>query len=154
MTTSQPGTHPAIPEPFPLPAPPQRISLDDDEIARALAPELRHPGTTLDALHQLEEQLLLRDSEAREFRDWEGRMRAIGTPEALTSVDAVRTDYVQVIHPIEVPGLKQGTARSMHAVYARTTAANPVAAVRDRPAASVNWASRMLRRLFPVRSGR
>src|SRR3990170_4094912 len=96
-TFTPPAGDPSIPDDLGVPERPRRVSLHAEELVRALGPEVRTRGHTLDALDQLERQLRLREREAREFREWEVRMRAIGTAEALTSVEDVRTDFIDVI---------------------------------------------------------
>lgn len=80
-----------------LPDRPRRRSLQDDELLRALSPEDDTHKDTLGTIEQLQEQLRLRQEEAREFGAWETRMRAIGTPEALDSVAQAIPEFTGVI---------------------------------------------------------
>ncbi len=80
-----------------LPGRPDRRSIPADDIVRFLAPDVLPPGSTLEALEQLENQLVLREREALEFREWEDTMLSIGTPDALETVEQARTDFIDVI---------------------------------------------------------
>ena len=85
-----------------FPAPPQRRSLADDELLTALGDG--RESSALEAIEELEQQLLIRRQEAKEFTSWESSMRAIGTQEALEVVEEVRTTFteaIQVIPPFE-----------------------------------------------------
>ncbi len=87
-----------------LPSPPQRKSLPDSDLLSALGHQDRREVSALEALEQVQHQLHIREQEAREFRNWETSMRAIGTPEALEVVEEVRTTFteaIQVIPPFE-----------------------------------------------------
>lgn len=85
-----------------LPDRPTRKSLADDDLVRKLSTEAATPGATLDAIEELQAQLLLRQEEARQFGEWESGMRAIGTPEALDSIAQAIPEFTGVI-PIITP---------------------------------------------------
>jgi purine-cytosine permease-like protein len=85
-----------------LPPAPRRRSLADADLLRTVA-AADTPGGTLSAMEQLEAQLRLREQEAREFADWQQRMLAIGTPEALRSLDAARPTFTGVVDIVAVP---------------------------------------------------
>jgi purine-cytosine permease-like protein len=86
----------------PLPdRPPVRKSLPDEELSRWVAEASNEPGGTLEVIEQLQNQMKLREEEAREFRAWEDRMRSLGTPEALGAVDEARPQFSGVLP--EVP---------------------------------------------------
>jgi purine-cytosine permease-like protein len=76
---------------------PQRVSLPDDVLAEELTRTVSEPGATLDAMDILEEQLRLREEEAREYQEWEQSMLSIGTPEALATVEEVRPQFTEVV---------------------------------------------------------
>ncbi len=83
----------------PNPERPVRRSLPDEDLARLLGDPASHPGGTLDALEQLEQQMQLREQEAREFRAWEATMLAIGTPDAASEVERARPEFTGVLPP-------------------------------------------------------
>ena len=86
----------------PLPdGPPVRKSLPDEELSQWVADAGDKPGGTLDIIEQLQNQMKLREEEAREFRAWEDRMRSLGTPDALGAVAEARTQFSGVLP--EVP---------------------------------------------------
>jgi len=80
----EPASPPAV-----LPAVPRRRSLSDSALTELIGERASTAGT-LDAITELETQLQLRRQEAVEFGDWERRMRDIGTPEALGSIESAR----------------------------------------------------------------
>src|SRR5690554_5504661 len=99
-----PSTQVTPPPGSELPRPPQRRSLDDDELVSTLDKQNLRDGGVLDAIEQLQAQLRIREQEAREFRNWESSMLAIGTPEALEVVEETRVTFtgaIQVIPPTE-----------------------------------------------------
>jgi len=105
VPTDAPPPHPstmATPPPgSALPTPPQRRSLDDAELISALEPR---GSSSLEAIEKLQSQLRIREQEAREFRNWESSMLAIGTPEAREVVEETRVTFtgaIQVITPAE-----------------------------------------------------
>ena len=100
-----------------LPTPPQRRSLDDDELVSTLdRPGLREGGV-LDAIEQLQAQLRIREQEAREFRSWESSMLAIGTPEALEVVEETRVTFTGAIQVISPGEAAAAAARPAPIVY-------------------------------------
>jgi hypothetical protein len=84
-----------------LPPPPHRESLPDADLVSRLGDESYEPGSTLNIMKKLEEQLRLRADEARAYRDWEERMLSIGTPDALQSVERTRPDFAGLVVPSE-----------------------------------------------------
>jgi purine-cytosine permease-like protein len=80
-----------------FPAAPERRSLPDDELVRALSEESLEPDGISSVFEKFQEHLRLREQEVREYRDWEGTMQAIGTPEALRSIEEVKTGFIEVI---------------------------------------------------------
>jgi len=102
-----PGSAPwsSLPAPDPaqaveLPVPPDRPvrrSLPDEELLHIADDAAEHPGSTLDAIQQLEAQLRLREQEAREFQEWESTMRVLGTPDAIAAVEEARPEFFDVV---------------------------------------------------------
>jgi purine-cytosine permease-like protein len=82
---------------------PRRRSLDDADLLSSLSGEARGPDDTLSAIDRLESQMRLREQEAREFGEWQDAMLAIGTPEALRSLDEARPAFTGVIDIIPTP---------------------------------------------------
>jgi purine-cytosine permease-like protein len=80
-----------------FPAAPERRSLPDDELVRVLSEESLEPDGISSVFEKFQEHLRLREQEVREYRDWEGTMQAIGTPEALKSIEEVKTGFIEVI---------------------------------------------------------
>jgi purine-cytosine permease-like protein len=76
---------------------PQRRSLPDSELMGVL--EAATSGTTEGAMEELEQQLALREHEAKEYADWEQSMLAVGTPEALAAVEQVRPQFTGIVAP-------------------------------------------------------
>ncbi len=85
-----------------LPPAPRRRSLADADLLRTIE-TADTPGGTLSAMDQLEAQLRLREQEAREFGEWQQRMLAIGTPEALRSLDAALPAFTGVVEVVPTP---------------------------------------------------
>lgn len=75
---------------------PERKSLPDDRLMSML--EAAHgPSRNPDALSDLQAQLALRAEEAKEFKDWEDSMKAVGTPEAIEAIEKVRPSFEGVV---------------------------------------------------------
>lgn len=80
-------------------APPQRPvrrSLPAAEIASVIDGEA---PSTLDALERLEEQLRLREEDARDFAEWQESMLASGSPEAVAEVESARSEFHDILEP-------------------------------------------------------
>ncbi|HEY0259062.1 MAG TPA: cytosine permease [Lacisediminihabitans sp.] len=75
-----------------LPVPPKRRSLPDTDLIRSLGEEADRSSDTGSLIDRLEAELRLRQAEAREMQTWTQSMLAIGSPEALASVDETRAD--------------------------------------------------------------
>ncbi|MCU1558310.1 MAG: hypothetical protein JWN09_2305 [Microbacteriaceae bacterium] len=91
---------PSVPAPgnapsFPIP--PQRRSLPDQALVRSLSDESLEPDGISSVFEKFQVHLRLREQEVREYREWEDTMQAIGTPEALKSIEEVKTDFIEVI---------------------------------------------------------
>jgi purine-cytosine permease-like protein len=74
-----------------------RRSLPDEQLLHLGDDVSEYPGSTLDAIQQLESQLRLREQEAREFQEWESTMRVLGTPDAIAAVENARPDFSDVL---------------------------------------------------------
>lgn len=85
-----------------LPEPPQRTSLPDDELVRTIDARADGSGGTLGLIDELQAQLQLREDEARELGTWTKTMLAIGTPQALASVEQARLEFTGVV-PVATP---------------------------------------------------
>lgn len=96
--SSFPAPDPAQAVPLPVPPDrPVRRSLPDEELLHIADEVAEHPGSTLDAIQQLEAQLQLREQEAREFQEWESTMRVLGTPDAIAAVEEARPEFSDVV---------------------------------------------------------
>lgn len=91
----------ALPDPNDRPV---RKSMPDDELVHWVDDASHEPGATLDAITQLESQLALREADAKEFQNWESRMRSVGTPDATAAVEDVRTEFTDVLPETRVAG--------------------------------------------------
>lgn len=86
-------------EPGTVEAPPQRPirrSLLAAEVASVIDGEA---PSTLDALERLEEQLRLREEDAREFAEWQESMLASGSPAAAAEVASARSEFQDILEP-------------------------------------------------------
>lgn len=80
----------------PLPRPVRR-SLADEEIISLVDGSVTEPGGTLSAIEQLENQLKLREEEAKQFSAWESTMLSQGTQDAAAVVEKARGEFTGVI---------------------------------------------------------
>ncbi len=103
------GTVPIVPEPpEPVPVPgaelppqrPVRRSLPVDALASVIEGEA---PSTLDALERLEEQLRLREQDAREFAEWQESLLASGAPGAISEVERARSEFHDILGPPAAP---------------------------------------------------
>lgn len=97
-------SHGRIDEPESLDGPPQRPtrkSLPAAEVASVIDGEA---PSTLDALERLEEQLRLREEDAREFAEWQESMLASGSPDAAAEVASARTEFLDILEPSSETG--------------------------------------------------
>lgn len=92
---------PVAPAATVFPPPPHRESLPDADLVRGFDGQAVAEGSTANAMRKLEDQLRLRADEATAYRDWESRMLAIGTPEAIRSVEEARPGFAGVLTPNE-----------------------------------------------------
>ncbi|AMM20964.1 hypothetical protein AX769_13515 [Frondihabitans sp. PAMC 28766] len=79
-----------------LPEPPERGSLDDEDLVPLVG---RHTTdtATIDLIGILQAQMQLRQTEATRFAAWEQQMRRIGTDEALDALERTRLHFTGVI---------------------------------------------------------
>ena len=87
-----------------LPNPPERRSLPDDDLVRSLSQESLQPDGISNVFDKFQEQLRLREQEAREFQEWEDTVQAIGTTEALRLIEKVKTGLIEVIPVVPQAG--------------------------------------------------
>lgn len=94
----QPDVAPNVPAQS-FPEPPERGSLDDDDLVPLVD---RHTSdtATIDLIGILQAQMHLRAQEAARFAAWEEQMRLIGTDEALGELERTRLHFTGVI-PIQ-----------------------------------------------------
>ncbi|MGV8881173.1 MAG: cytosine permease [Rhodoglobus sp.] len=90
-------------------AAPVRQSLADDELASLVEDPAAREGGTLGLIEQFEQQLRLREEEAQKFSEWENTMLSLGTEDAVSEVEAVRTQFTGVI-PIITPAMAAAAA--------------------------------------------
>lgn len=83
--------------------PPVRRSRPDDELLQWVDEAGREPGGTLNVIEELENQLRLREEEAKDFQAWESRMKSLGTPDAIAAVEEARPEFTGVLPPVPVP---------------------------------------------------
>ncbi|HEU4849908.1 MAG TPA: cytosine permease [Terrimesophilobacter sp.] len=81
-----------------LPQRPVRQSLPVDELA--LVFEGRDAPSTLEAMEQLEEQLRLREQDAREFAEWQASAEASGSAGAMAEIENARSEFQDVLSPV------------------------------------------------------
>ncbi|MFC0678133.1 purine-cytosine permease family protein [Lysobacter korlensis] len=87
-------------------SPPPRRSLDDTELAEQIG---RADTGTIDQISLLQQELQLREADARDFESWERAMLELGTPEALHAVEQARPAFTGVV-PIIPPPPQNGAA--------------------------------------------
>ena len=87
-----------------LPNPPERRSVPDDDLVRSLSQESLQPDGISNVFDKFQEQLRLREQEAREFQEWEDTVQAIGTTEALRLIEKVKTGLIEVIPAVPQAG--------------------------------------------------
>jgi purine-cytosine permease-like protein len=97
---------------FDLPAPPRRTALGNRDLIQNLDVDAHDTTTRLGVMKQLEEQMRLREEQSREFEQWEQRMLAIGTPDAIRYVEQTKGDFQGLAVP---PGLAPSSAEEVAA---------------------------------------
>jgi len=105
----EPAATESLPEPTVPLAPPVRQSLADEELASLVEDPAAREGGTLGLIEQFEQQLKLREEEAQKFSEWENTMLSLGTDDAVSEVEAVRTQFTGVI-PIITPAMAAAAA--------------------------------------------
>ena len=92
----------AVSVPDDLPQPPERMTLDDEVLARLV--EKRFEDTaTIDLMAVVQAQLALREVEAARFASWEDEITRVGTDEAARALEATRLRFTGVV-PVVGPG--------------------------------------------------
>lgn len=107
MTSSLAGLASDSPTPnaapaLPVPPPPERASLPDDDLVAVLDPD-RAPGNTAALIELFEEQLTLRAREEQLLDEWEQEVRRQVGDSADAIVASVRSAYTGVIDIVAVP---------------------------------------------------
>jgi purine-cytosine permease-like protein len=116
---------------------PRRRSLRDEELLSALDAPAGRPGGTLGAIGVLESEMLLREEEVQQYRDWEASMLAVGTAEAIAVVERVRPEFTAIVIPPELTPTQQMrvlTAADIAAASAPASAVQPVTPPRQQHA--------------------
>lgn len=116
-----------------FPRPPERRSLDDESLVATLDKQGLREGGALEAIEQLQAQLRIREQEAREFRNWESSMLAIGTPEALDVVEETRATFTGAIQVIPPSGFAPSGFAPSGFAPSGSTPVDPPATVEQEP---------------------
>lgn len=92
----------AVSVPDDLPQPPERMTLDDEVLARLVEKRLEDTAT-IDLMAVVQAQLALREVEAARFASWEDEITRVGTDEAARALEATRLRFTGVL-PVVTPG--------------------------------------------------
>lgn len=92
----------AVSVPDDLPQPPERMTLDDEVLARLVEKRLEDTAT-IDLMAVVQAQLALREVEAARFASWEDEITRVGTDEAARALEATRLRFTGVV-PVVTPG--------------------------------------------------
>lgn len=92
----------AVSVPDDLPQPPERMTLDDEVLARLVEKRLDDTAT-IDLMAVVQAQLALREVEAARFASWEDEITRVGTDEAARALEATRLRFTGVL-PVVTPG--------------------------------------------------
>lgn len=92
----------AVSVPDDLPQPPERMTLDDEVLARLVEKRLEDTAT-IDLMAVVQAQLALRAVEAARFASWEDEITRVGTDEAARALEATRLRFTGVL-PVVTPG--------------------------------------------------
>ncbi|NRD25879.1 hypothetical protein [Frigoribacterium sp. VKM Ac-2836] len=92
----------AVSVPDDLPQPPERLTLDDEVLARLVEKRLEDTAT-IDLMAVVQAQLALRAVEAARFASWEDQITRVGTDEAARALEATRLRFTGVL-PVVTPG--------------------------------------------------
>ncbi|ROS54482.1 hypothetical protein [Frigoribacterium sp. PhB24] len=91
----------AVSVPGDLPQPPERLTLDDEVLARLVEKRLEDTAT-IDLMAVVQAQLALRTVEAARFASWEDEITRVGTDEAARALEATRLRFTGVL-PVVTP---------------------------------------------------
>ena len=86
----------AVPVGPDLPQPPERVTLDDDVLARLVTRRFEDTAT-VDLMAVVQAQLLARRAEAARFARWESEISRVGTDEAALVLERTRLRFTGVI---------------------------------------------------------
>ncbi|MET4052292.1 hypothetical protein ABID81_001655 [Frigoribacterium sp. PvP054] len=115
----------AVPVPDDLPQPPERLTLDDEVLARLV--EKRFDDTaTIDLMAVVQAQLDLRRVEAARFASWEDEITRVGTDEAARALEATRLRFTGVV-PVVGHGASREPRPVVEAGHAPAAPAGPAA---------------------------
>jgi hypothetical protein len=115
----------AVSVPDDLPQPPERMTLDDEVLARLV--EKRFEDTaTIDLMAVVQAQLALREVEAARFASWEDEITRVGTDEAARALEATRLRFTGVV-PVVTPGAIREARPVVEAGHAPHASDAPVA---------------------------
>jgi hypothetical protein len=89
----------AVPVGPDLPQPPERVTLDDDVLARLVTRRFDDTAT-VDLMAVVQAQMLARRAEAARFARWESQIRRVGTDEAALVLERTRLRFTGVIDVI------------------------------------------------------
>jgi len=111
----------AVSVPDDLPQPPERLTLDDEVLARLVEKRLDDTAT-IDLMAVVQAQLALREVEAARFASWEHEITRVGTDEAAQALEATRLRFTGVV-PVVSPGTLRPARPVLEAGHAPTNAA-------------------------------
>ncbi|KPG81540.1 hypothetical protein, partial [Frigoribacterium sp. RIT-PI-h] len=128
----------AVSVPDDLPQPPERMTLDDEVLARLVEKRLDDTAT-IDLMAVVQAQLALRQVEAARFASWEDEITRVGTDEAARALEATRLRFTGVV-PVVPPGAIREARPVVEAGHAPNAPLAP-ASDGDRPTASAPTSS-------------
>lgn len=123
----------AVSVPDDLPQPPERMTLDDEVLARLVEKRLEDTAT-IDLMAVVQAQLALRQVEAARFASWEDEITRVGTDEAARALEATRLRFTGVV-PVVPPGAIREARPVVEAGHAPNAPLAP-GSDGDRPTAS------------------
>ena len=116
----------AVSVPDGLPQPPERLTLDDDVLARLVEKRLDDTAT-IDLMAVVQAQLDLRRVEAARFASWEDEITRVGTDEAARALEATRLRFTGVV-PVVTPGAPRDPRPVVEAGHAPSAPTDPAVA--------------------------
>jgi hypothetical protein len=128
----------AVSVPDDLPQPPERLTLDDEVLARLVEKRLEDTAT-IDLMAVVQAQLALRQVEAARFASWEDEITRVGTDEAARALEATRLRFTGVV-PVVTPGAMREARPVVEAGHAPDAPLAPDSDG-DRPTASAPTSS-------------